>query len=121
MLFYPFGGNELRRVIGNHYAHDIFLDTYSDSGIFAFISILIMVSSYAVSTIRFYMHLQSNPIVKKVLMNLMIIVLIMFCMEPTIESTPWLFASFCVLYGAASKLYEFSIQKMKEPKCVLQR
>lgn len=109
MHLYPFGGDELHRAIGNRYAHDIFLDTYSDAGVFAFISVLIMVGCYIARTTRMYFNRYSNPAIKKILANLMMIIMVMFCTEPTIESTPWLFASFCVLYGSISRQNEYNI------------
>ena len=107
MLWYPLGGNELHKAVGNHYAHDIFLDTYSDSGIFAFFAIVTMVGYYIVRTIRTYRYKQTSLRFKKLLMNTMIVIVIVFCMEPTLDATPWLFASFCVFYGSLARLTEF--------------
>ena len=41
MLDYPFGGNKLREQLNGAYAHDLYLDVYSEASLFAFVAIII--------------------------------------------------------------------------------
>lgn len=117
MLNYPFGGKELYKAIGRHYAHDIFLDTYSDSGVFAFISMIIMVGCFTVRSVKLYFNQQINYLAKKLLINVTIIMIAVFCMEPILDATPWLFASFCILYGCVAKKMEYHNTTIRSSKC----
>ena len=103
MIYYPLGGNELHRAAGNHYAHDLLLDTYSDSSIFAFGALVIMLAYYLVRTIRIYKQ-TDNIMFKNVILNSMIVFFIIFAMEPIFDGMPWLFASYCIVYGSIARI-----------------
>ena len=108
MLSYPLGGKELYKAVGKHYAHDIYLDTYSDSGALAFVAVLIMMGYYIVRSVRLCVRPGIDGNTKKMLVNILIVFLIIFGTEPILDGTPWLFASFCVLYGSIARLTEFN-------------
>ena len=119
MIWHPFGGNDLHRAVGNHYAHDLLLDTYSDSSVFAFSAILFMLINCIVKTVRIYRNKETDSWAKKLLVNVIITFCMMFFMEPIFDGMPWLFASFCVIYGAIIRIEEYLINRMfaGERKC----
>ena len=106
MLYYPFGGNELRQAVGNHHAHDVLLDTYSDSGLFAMIAVMIMIINTIVRVYKICKYDRAFFFFNMIISNVIIAILYIFSIEPILEGMPWLFASFCVIYGAIAQLID---------------
>ena len=104
MMSYPFGGDELRQAVGNHFAHDIILDTYSDAGFFAAIAIIVMI----INTIRRCISLHSisnvSYLTKRIIYNVSFAIFSIFMLEAILEGVPWFFMCFCVIYGAIARL-----------------
>ncbi len=111
MIFYPFGGNELHNAVGRHYAHDLLLDTYSDSGVFSFVALVIMLIMCVLRTKMIYKSSLLNTLYKDVLFNSIVVFFVIFAVEPIFDGMPWLFASFCVIYGAIAKATEITNTK----------
>ncbi len=105
LLDYPFGGEHIRGLVGN-YAHDLYLDTYDNSGVFA----LVGVTGYSATSIYILTKILSS---KKLAYNTQHIVLctylamhIEFSIEPILIGSPWFFALFCFINGAVVSLAE---------------
>ena len=91
------GGAHLRDEKGH--AHDLFLDTYDEAGIFAFVAIIVYVISSISHLVKFIKR-------KNIPFELRITVLcvysalyIEFMIEPILQGMPWLFATFCLIDG----------------------
>ncbi|MBQ2973972.1 MAG: hypothetical protein IJE19_06430 [Clostridia bacterium] len=98
MLEYPFGGGHIFNAVGQ-YAHELYLDVYSDAGIIPFILVLIFI---IVSVIRIilYSKTESIPAETRLLMLLSnVSILITFWMEPIMVGMPWMFCIFCFYQG----------------------
>ena len=100
---YPWGGSHIREIYG-HSAHDLYFDTYDESGIFAFLAIVIYIVSSLVRMIR---CLKSKPLTfkTKLLISCTYLVCnIQFWLEPITRGMPWLLASYCFIDGAVTYL-----------------
>ena len=107
MLSYPFGGAKLLKVVGT-YAHDIFLDTYSDAGIFALLAVAAMIVSTIIKTVKTTTSKLIGRRTKILILNVVCLTLAVFMLEPILQGMPWLFASFCAISGSITKLAEFT-------------
>lgn len=103
MLSHPFGGNEIFAEVGT-YAHDLFLDTYDRSGIFAFVAILVYIISSIVNVIKILRSSNTSFFIKQLIMCTYAVLYMEFLVEPILIGMPWLFATFCFIDGAVSKL-----------------
>jgi len=106
LIDYPFGKEELRKAIGGYYAHDIILDTYSLAGVFASCSVIIMLVDTIIKCVKICHCKLLSKNLKSVVLNVIFSVFLAFAMEPILQGAPWLFASFCVLYGTITRLSE---------------
>ena len=104
MLSYPFGGDELRQTVGNYYAHDIILDTYSEAGVFAAFAVIIMIINTIRRCIKIHSILNLSTLTKRIIYNISFAIFSIFMLEPILEGMPWLFMCFCVIYGAITRL-----------------
>lgn len=98
MIDYPFGGGYIFNIVGQ-YAHELYLDVYSDAGIIPFILVLAFV---IVSVIRIisYTKTEDIPSETRLLMLLSnISILMTFWMEPIMVGMPWMFCIFCFYQG----------------------
>ena len=103
LLVFPFGGSRIRATVGAH-AHDLYLDTYDEAGIFAFLSITLIVIYFIRNNVRL---LKSNHFTfetKAFILALFVTLNIEFLIEPILAGMPWLLACFCIIYGATSRL-----------------
>ena len=103
MIDYPWGGYNLLEIVGLH-AHDIYLDTYDQAGIIAFLSLIaFMIASW----IRLCKVLRCKdfPFETKLLILCEYIVLnLQFCLEPILQGIPILFISYCIIDGSVNAL-----------------
>ncbi len=99
---YPFGGKHLLDEFG--YAHDIYLDTYDETGIFGFVA----VTAFVVNSIGHFVQClkdQTMPFVfRQMILCMYAAIYIVFFLEPVIQGMPWLFTSFCVIDGCVSRM-----------------
>ncbi len=112
MADYPWGGYKLNRIAGG-YAHDLYLDTYSMSGILGFV---VIVCYMIASIVRLVKVLQSKTLAfatKQVTLCVYVAINILFWIEPIIQGMPWLFASYCAIDGMAT--YLISSEKGRIP------
>lgn len=112
---YLFGGTHMREQFG--YAHDIFLDTYDEAGIFAFFAIAI----YILATLRRMVKCVSNKNLpfefRQIILCIYIILYVQFMLEPIIQGMPWLLASFCVIDGSVSRILSDYNKNFVEETC----
>jgi len=101
MLKYPLGGGLLRKDIGG-YAHELYLDTYSDSGILGYTLIVCFVVASVVRWWRFLKRIALGREIKLLVLCLYLVTLIQFHLEPILQGMPWLFSSFCFYSGLIS-------------------
>lgn len=101
------GGGNVRRITGS-YAHDAFLDTYDEAGLFALISITILICSDVCKCIRIYESRVIGLNTKVLFVTVFCILMVQFMLEPILIGTQWLMASYCVISGSLGGLIEKS-------------
>lgn len=104
---YLWGGLHILEIVGHH-AHDILLDTYDEAGIFALLAILMILIDNAVKTVRICRSPKILQKYKNLVLCMLVVTMLEFMVEPILAGMPWLLASFCVMYGAVSRLAEVS-------------
>lgn len=97
MLDYPWGGMNMFEVKG--YAHDIFLDTYDEAGIFALVGMVIYILSTIHHMLKCFFDNTLSFEVRQIVLCVYIVCYIEFMVEPILQGMPWLFASFCLIDG----------------------
>ena len=100
MKYYPFGGYNIRREV-RVYAHDLYLDSYDQTGVLGFLAIVFyMISSLS----RMIMCLRSKEhtpfAIKQLVFCVYLTMNIQFLIEPIIQGMPWLFIVYCLIDGA---------------------
>ena len=97
-----FGGLNLRKKAG--YAHDIFLDTYDEAGIFAFISMIMFI----IKSVKVYVSLITNKeytlMLRQIIFTLYLAIYLEFMIEPILQGMPWMFMLFCFIHGLIMNL-----------------
>lgn len=98
MLDHPFGGYYLRK--GYHgSAHDLYLDTYDQAGIFSLIGVGFYIIT-AIKRVIKYIKCTEVPFAQKqLILSVYVVSLMQFMTEPILRGMPWLFASFCIIDG----------------------
>lgn len=106
------GGSYIRKDIG--YAHDLYLDTYDNAGIFALVFILI----YVINSIgRFIKVIRDKSVAfnfKQIIFCLLIVFNIEFFVEPILFGMPWFFASYCFIDGLLYSYIPFKKRQNRE-------
>lgn len=99
------GGGWIRYIVGG-YAHDLYFDTYSQFGVFAFIFIIVI----SIGSLRKLQKVMKSRFVsfetKQLLLCLYTAIHLEFWIEPIMIGMPWLLAVFCVLHGMISHFSE---------------
>lgn len=111
LIDYPFGGGHINSIVDG-YAHDLYLDTYDEAGIFACLIIIIIVGSFAVKTFKVLRSKQISFGTKQMLLCLFVVLNLVFWMEPILAGMAWLLSCFCILYGNVCGLADST----EEPK-----
>lgn len=96
------GGNHLREEFG--YAHDIFLDTFDEAGIFALIAIVAYIISTFVNLIKCIKSRAFPFALRMIVLCTYLTAYAEFMIEPVFQGIPWMFASFCLIDGYVSYL-----------------
>ena len=94
---HPFGGLHLRMEYG--YAHDLLLDGYDEFGFGGFILLLGVLLNGLYSFYKLLMSSRYSHEFKLVLLCVYVSILIVFCIEPILAGTAWLFTLFCFING----------------------
>lgn len=94
-----FGGSHLLTETGE-YAHDILLDTYDQSGIFALLAVVVFLIISLYQTVAFVADRRFSFNVRQLVLCISLVMAIEFCVEPIFYGMPWLFCAFCFMQGA---------------------
>lgn len=86
------------------FAHELYLDTYDEAGIFALLAVL----GYIIATIRRMLRCITNKrlpfVFRQIVLCSYVVLYIQFMTEPILQGVQWLFASFCVIDGCVTKV-----------------
>ena len=96
------GGNHLREKF--EYAHDIFLDTLDEAGVFALIAVVAYIISSFVNLIKCITNRAFPFALRQIVLCTYLTIYAEFMIEPVLQGMPWLFASFCLIDGYVSYL-----------------
>ena len=106
------GGGHIRKEFGRS-AHDLYLDTYDESGIFALIAIVLYILASWSRLIKCLKNKVISSKTKQLMLCVYLMVNIMFFLEPVIRGIPWALYFYCFIDGSlASLLYQ--TQKIKQ-------
>lgn len=105
LVDYPFGGGHINEIVDGH-AHDLYLDTYDEAGVFACLLIIIIVIRYAVKTFKLVKNKKVSFGTKQLALCLLVTLNIQFWMEPILAGAAWLLSCFCILYGNLCSLVD---------------
>ena len=97
------GGGHIRADFG-HSAHDLYLDTYDESGILAFIAILAYIFASLIRMLRCLTNKTIPFELRQLIGCVYLVVNIQFWLEPIIRGMPWLLAFYCLIDGAVTSL-----------------
>lgn len=103
LLDYPWGGGKINDAFGHH-AHDLYLDTYDQSGCFAFLAVCIYMIASVVRCAKCALNKQFSLPMRMLVFCTYLICNVQFWTEPIPNGMPWLFASYCCMDGAVSYL-----------------
>lgn len=109
MMDHPWGGQHILNEIG-HYAHDVFLDTYDEAGVFALLAVILILADVLKKMVKICKSGQVSYETKSLLLCFVCVVFLEFIVEPILEGVPWLFACLCIFYGAQERIYALSCQ-----------
>ena len=104
------GGINLRPICG--YAHDIFLDSYDEAGIFALIAIIAFSISVVMRLIRCITSKTLKFETQQLILGMYVAILAQFMIEPIIQGMPWMFILFCFIHGMVTRLDQTSKNQM---------
>ncbi len=93
-----FGGSKIR-YSGVGYAHDLVLDAYDEAGIFALISLVLVLIRSIVALLKCIRNKNLDFSLRMLTVSLFVAFFVEFSVEPIIQGSPWLFALFCCVYG----------------------
>ena len=96
------GGVRLRPYYG--YAHDIFLDTYDEAGIFALIAMLLFIGSAVVRLVSCLQNRLFKFETQQLILAMYFAMLVQFMIEPILQGLAWLFMLFCFIHGMVTRL-----------------
>lgn len=103
MADHLFGGGHIRAEYG-HSAHDLYLDTYDESGIFALLAVLAYIATSLARALRFVRNKRFSFELRQVVLCFYIAMNVQFFLEPIMRGMPWLFAAYCFLDAVVAYL-----------------
>lgn len=110
---YPFGGFNIRVKTGN-FAHDLYLDTYDESGIFALLAIIIYIVMTLVRLVKCSLSKQISFQTRQLIACIYIAINLIFFIEPIIAGMPWLLSTYCFIDGVVT--YLLNVEKRIQNK-----
>ncbi len=102
-LEYPLGGGNIRRLYG-HSAHDLYLDTYDESGAFAFLAIVIYIISSLIRLVKCVRNKNISLETRLLVFCVYLVCNMEFWLEPIMRGMPWLLTAYCFIDGAVTYL-----------------
>ncbi|MBR3805818.1 MAG: hypothetical protein IKJ13_03165 [Clostridia bacterium] len=97
------GGGNIRAEFG-HSSHDLYLDTYDESGIFALLTIAVYIIMSIYRAVKCARSKKLSFEMKMLLVCIYTTVNIQFWLEPILRGVPWLLAAYCLIDGAVTRL-----------------
>ncbi len=107
---FPFGGGNIRRILGFS-AHDLYIDTYDESGIFATFAIIAFIISSVIRAVKCVKNKAIPLDTRHLLACVYLGVNIQFWLEPIMRGVPWLLAFYCLIDGAVTAMLDKASQK----------
>lgn len=104
-LDHPWGGSQIRADYGHH-AHDLYLDTYDESSIFALIAILAYIISSIIRMVKCAKKKALSLELRLLVLCAYLVCNFMFFLEPIMSGMPWLLASYCFMDGTVTYLLQ---------------
>lgn len=102
MIKFPFGGGALKAYVGG-YAHELYLDVFSDVGIVGYLLVIAVVVITVINVIKFIKMKDFAIDTKAMVLCVFMGINIVFFLEPILQGEPWFFCVFCFLSGALRK------------------
>ena len=106
------GGSNLHEQFG--FAHDILLDTYDEASVFALIAIICYLMAAIGRLIRCLRTKSTTFEFRQVVLCVYTISFIQFMTEPILQGVQWLFASFCIIDGAVTRVLKDQTENTRE-------
>ena len=100
---YPFGGRYIYNKL-NAYSHDLYLDTYDESGIFAFICIIVYVLFSLKRMISCMRNKNISFATRQLMACVYLAINIIFWLEPIMSGLHDLLASYCFIDGTVAQM-----------------
>lgn len=100
---HPWGGSNILTLTGK-YAHDLYLDTYDQAGVFSLIAIVAYILA---SLCRLWRVMKERAVsfsTKQLLLCMYVVINIQFWLEPILLGVPWLLAAYCMMDGMVAYL-----------------
>ncbi len=94
-----YGGSHMFAEVGD-YAHDIFLDTYDQNGLYALLAMVAFLCSAVYNFVLFMRSRKASFFTKQVVLCIHIVFAVEFCIEPILQGMTWMFSAFCMIQGA---------------------
>lgn len=113
LAVYLFGGGKINNAVGG-YAHDLYLDTYDEAGVFAFVFIAVVSVSSILKLLKVLKNKEIRFETKQILLCLYTALHLEFWIEPILAGMPWLLAAFCVIHGMVCNLSESTTKNETE-------
>ena len=102
------GGIHLRPLYGH--AHDIFLDSYDEAGIFALITIVAFMISVVMRLVGCATTKALKFETRQWIISMYVAILAQFMVEPVVQGLPWMLMLFCFIHGMVTRLDKISRQ-----------
>ena len=103
VLKYLWGGSNIKNIYG-HYAHDLYLDTYDESGVFAFGAIAIYIISSIGRMVKCIRRKAISIETRVLILCTYLVCNIEFWLEPVMQGIPWFLMAYCFIDGAVTYL-----------------
>lgn len=97
------GGGHIREEFG-HSAHDLYLDTYDEAGIFALIAIGTYILTSILRVFKCARNKRLSFEIRLLCICVCVVVNVQFWLEPILRGIPWLLAAYCLIDGAVTRL-----------------
>lgn len=107
------GGHSISNKYNLAYAHDIWLDNYNETGIISFIALIVLSINSIIHFIKISLLKAIEGKYRIVFINVLIIILAQFFVEPVMQSLPILFFAFILMDGTVSAFLEKSRRDLR--------
>lgn len=102
-LDYPWGGENIKELIGHH-AHDLYLDTYDEASVFAFLAVVAYILMSLIRMVKCIKNDRLTVATRTLVLCIYLSCNIIFWLEPILRGMPWLFSAYCFMDGAVTAL-----------------